>query len=56
MPSQNFKIRQEPKYFENGDVVFDSGRKMKFVVATNDPFKSEITTTSGDAKPSCTNF
>ena len=46
---ENFKIRQDPKYFEKDDVVFDTGRKMKFVVATNDPFKSEITTTSGEA-------
>ena len=39
---QNFKNREDPKNLEKDDVVYDTGRKMKFVVATNDQFRSEV--------------
>ena len=39
---ENFLIREDPKNLEKDDVVYDTVRKMKFVVATNDPFKSEV--------------
>ena len=39
---ENFKICKDPKYLDKDDVVFDTGRKMKFIVATNDQFKSEV--------------
>ena len=38
----NFKNRQDPKNLEKDDVIYDTVRKMKFVVATNDSFKSEV--------------
>ena len=35
----NFPTRKEPKYLQLGDTVYDTIRKTKFLVPTNDQFE-----------------
>ena len=34
-----FPVRKDLKYLQLGDAIYDSGRKIKSRVATNDPFR-----------------
>ena len=38
----NFPVRGEPKHLQNGDQIYDTVKKAKYYVETNDPFDSKV--------------
>ena len=38
----NFPLRGDPKNLRRADKIFDTNRKLKFDVATNDPFEAKV--------------
>jgi len=38
----NFPVRGDPKNLQYGDQIYDTVRKAKFCVETNDPFDSKV--------------
>ena len=39
----NFPIRGDPRWLQNGDEIYDTVEKIKCVVETNDPFEAKVT-------------